>query len=93
MGQHSDKISIKGIVEEVVYYNSENCYAVCYIETQSEYTAVVGYLPYISEGDKVIVTGNWTTHAEYGRQFKADYYEKDMPKEKDDILRYLASVL
>ncbi|MDD3766125.1 MAG: ATP-dependent RecD-like DNA helicase [Eubacteriales bacterium] len=91
MGQHSDKISIKGIVEEVVYYNSENCYAVCYIETQSEYTAVVGYLPYISEGDKVIVTGNWTTHAEYGRQFKADYYEKDMPKEKDDILRYLAS--
>ena len=87
----NDKLTITGVVEDVVYYNSENCYAVCYIQTPSAYTAVVGYLPYIAEGDSVTVNGSWTYHAEYGEQFKADYYEKSMPKEREDILRYLSS--
>ncbi|MCK9479425.1 MAG: ATP-dependent RecD-like DNA helicase [Firmicutes bacterium] len=87
----NDKTTLKGVVEEVVYYNNNNYYAVCYVQTDSEYTAVIGYMPYISEGETITVTGSWTVHAEYGRQFKAEYFEKDMPKEKSDILKYLSS--
>ncbi|MDR0405661.1 MAG: ATP-dependent RecD-like DNA helicase [Clostridiales bacterium] len=87
----NEKQILTGVVEDVVYYNDENCYAVCYIQTESDYVAVVGYLPYISEGESVAVTGVWTNHAEYGTQFKAEYYEKHLPKEKADILKYLSS--
>lgn len=89
---NKEKQILKGVVEEIVYYNNDNCYAVCYIQTESDdYTAVVGYMPYVTEGESVIVTGEWTYHAEYGQQFKAEFYEKNMPKEKQDILKYLAS--
>ncbi len=87
----TEKITLTGVVEDVVYYNNENCYAVCYVQTDEEYTAVVGYMPYITQGESVTVTGCWTYHSEYGQQFKAEYYEKNMPKERDDILKYLAS--
>ncbi|OQB14318.1 MAG: ATP-dependent RecD-like DNA helicase [Firmicutes bacterium ADurb.Bin193] len=86
-----EKQTLKGVVEDIVYYNSENCYAVCYVQTETEYAAVVGYLPYICEGDSITVTGSWTRHAEYGEQFKAEFYEKNMPKQKEDILKYLSS--
>lgn len=89
-GEYSKEI-LEGIVEEVVYYNHENCYAVCYVQTESEYIAVVGYMPCISEGERIKVTGSRYCHAEYGQQFKAEYFEKSMPKQKDDILKYLAS--
>ncbi|NLB82091.1 MAG: AAA family ATPase [Clostridiaceae bacterium] len=91
MSMENDNITLQGIVEEVVYYNTENCYAVCYIQTETEYTAVVGCMPYVAEGESVIVTGNWTNHIEYGEQFKVASFEKNMPKGKEDILKYLSS--
>ena len=82
---------IKGIVTEIVYYNSQNGYAVCDIETEDNTITAVGYMPYISGGEKVTLTGEWTFHQDYGPQFKVDFFEKDMPSEVNDILKYLAS--
>ncbi len=87
----TEKQTLTGIVEDVVYYNSENCYAVCYVQTEDKYTAVVGYMPYVAEGESITVTGSWTHHAEYGQQFKALYFEKNLPKGREDILKYLSS--
>jgi len=88
---NNDQQTLTGVVEDIVYYNDDNGYAVCYVQTAAEYITVVGYMPYIAEGESVSVTGNWTFHAEYGAQFKANYYEKNMPKEKAEILKYLSS--
>ncbi len=88
---NNDQQTLTGVVEDIVYYNDDNGYAVCYVQTGAEYITVVGYMPYIAEGESVSVTGSWTFHAEYGAQFKANYYEKNMPKEKAEILKYLAS--
>ncbi|MBQ9997347.1 MAG: AAA family ATPase, partial [Clostridia bacterium] len=43
-----------------------------------------------TEGDKITAWGTWTNHQVYGRQFKAETYEKTLPAEEGDILRYLA---
>lgn len=82
---------LKGVVAEIVYYNSVNGYAVCDIDTDDDTVTAVGYMPYIAGGEKVTLTGQWTFHQDYGPQFKVDFFEKDMPSEINDILKYLAS--
>ena len=87
--QENEKI--RGIVTEIVYYNSVNGYAVCDIDTDEDTVTAVGYMPYIAGGERVTLTGQWTFHQDYGPQFKVEFFEKDMPSEVNDILKYLAS--
>ncbi len=89
---HRNLDSVSGIVDSIIYQNEENGYTVCEIEdTSGEPVVITGIIPYLSEGDKITVHGKWTNHQVYGRQFKAESYEKNLPAEQGDILRYLAS--
>lgn len=88
----SEIITVTGTVEEIIYANTDNWYTVCCIDSDEEgiFTAT-GYMPFISEGESVALSGNWTTHPDYGEQFKAEYYETVMPTDEESILRYLSS--
>ena len=85
-------ITITGTVEEIIYSNPDNGYTVCGIDSAEEglFTAT-GYMPFLSEGESVALSGNWTTHPDYGEQFKAEYYETVMPSDEESILKYLGS--
>ncbi|MBR5680874.1 MAG: hypothetical protein IKX19_09505 [Clostridia bacterium] len=84
--------TVSGIVDSIIYQNEENGYTVCEIEdTHGEPVTLAGIIPYLTEGDKITAAGQWVTHPQYGRQFKVESYEKVLPAEEDDILRYLAS--
>jgi len=84
-------VTISGIIEDVIYYNETNGYAVIELDIEKQPVAAVGYMARISEGEKVILTGKWVIHQEYGRQFKFTDYRVEMPTEETEILRYLAS--
>ncbi len=84
-------IKIQGTVETVIYYNRENGYAVCDLSSMGELVTVTGTMPNIAEGENIIASGSWTTHAEYGDQFKAEFVERVMPSTEDEIEKYLAS--
>ncbi len=84
--------SVSGIVDSIIYANEENGYCVAEIEdTDGQPVVVTGIIPYLSEGDKITAYGAWTNHPTYGRQFKAETYEKSLPAEEGEMLRYLAS--
>ncbi len=84
--------TVSGIVDSIIYQNEENGYTVCEIEdTAGEPVTLAGIIPYLTEGDKITAAGAWVTHPQYGRQFRVDSYEKVLPAEEGDILRYLAS--
>lgn len=86
------KNTVTGVVCAIIYQNEENGYTVCEIDPpEGESITVTGVMPFLAEGDTVTVIGNWTTHAVYGKQFKADYYERSLPAEEEDILRYLTA--
>ena len=90
MGIGGDEIS--GIVDSIVYQNPENGYTVCVIEdAQGLPVTAVGILPYLNEGDRIHALGEWTTHKTYGRQFSVLSFDRTLPAEEGDILRYLAS--
>ena len=88
----SKLIKLSGSVEHIVYSNEENGYTVCDFGTDDDdLITVTGILPYIAEGDSLIVYGEWKHNPKYGRQFVASEYEKYMPANASAILRYLSS--
>ena len=88
----NEPIHITGKVEEIIYSNPENGYTVCDITTKEHMLiTATGYMPYITEGETVKISGMWTTHPDYGEQFKVSYCESVMPTDKDAILQYLSS--
>lgn len=83
---------ISGTVEDVVYRNPQNDYTVIDVAVSaSELVTAVGIMPYVCEGEEVTLTGNFTSHAEYGRQFGVVSYEKKLPKSQSSMLKYLSS--
>ena len=83
---------ITGSVEGIIYQNEENGYAILDFGTQEdELITVVGTLPYVAAGDTLTLYGKWVHNPKYGRQFRADQFEKEMPADATAILRYLSS--
>ena len=85
-------IKLSGSIEHVIYSNEENGFAICDLGTDTDdLVTVTGILPYIGEGDVVTVYGRWVHNPKYGRQFKVEQFEKQLPADRASILRYLSS--
>ena len=85
-------IRIDGVVEAIIYSNNENGYTVCDIEcSDGEPATVTGIMPYLSEGDAASFFGKWIHSPKYGRQFRAEQFERSLPADTTSILRYLSS--
>lgn len=82
----------KGYVNKIVYRNEDNGYTVFELNIDSDDDLTcVGSVPYITEGEFVEVTGNYSEHAVYGQQLKLDTCEDIPPEDEKSVERYLAS--
>ncbi|MBP3666820.1 MAG: ATP-dependent RecD-like DNA helicase [Clostridia bacterium] len=86
-----DLTRLKGTVEHIIYANEDNGYTVLDFGLEDDVVTACGVMPYISDGDSLILWGNWVHNPKYGRQFKVEQYERDMPADAAAILRYLSS--
>lgn len=82
---------IEGFVDSIVYQNDENGYVVAKIKDKEESITIVGYIPYLSEGQSLRLLGEWIAHPDYGQQFKVQSSEELLPDSVKGIERYLAS--
>ena len=82
---------LKGTVEHIIYSNEDNGYTVMDVGLEDDVITACGVMPYVSDGDSLILWGNWVHNPKYGRQFKVEQYERDMPADSAAILRYLSS--
>ena len=83
---------IQGTIGAVVFQNYDNGYAVLRLAVGGGATVtVVGTIPLPAVGEQLMVTGKWSTHASYGRQFEAEFLERLLPQSSADILSYLSS--
>ena len=64
-------MELKGQIEEFIYQNESNNYsiAVFSVDETQEVITVVGYLPFISVGDTLKLTGKIVIHQEDKRNF------------------------
>lgn len=76
---------------EIVYRNEENGYTVATIEVGDAVHTAVGMLPGLREGERVVLTGEWTIHAVYGQQFRVSMCRLLPPDSREGLIRYLSS--
>ena len=91
MSDSNESITLKGIVERITYRNDANGYTVATVRNGKEHTTVVGILPFVSEGETGIFSGNFIVHPTYGQQFSAHTFERTAMENTAAILRYLSS--
>ncbi|HLB48326.1 MAG TPA: helix-hairpin-helix domain-containing protein, partial [Anaerolineales bacterium] len=60
---------------------------------EDDLLTVVGNLPEVNPGESLRLEGVWTSHAQYGKQFKAEKCEQVLPASVEGIKRYLGSGL
>lgn len=82
---------IKGTVEDIVFHNDENGYSIARIKTEKGSTTIVGCIPYIVEGQNLILQGDWVIHPQFGHQFKVQTCEEIIPNTLSGIEKYLSS--
>lgn len=83
--------TITGYVDHIIYRNADNGYTVLVLVCEEEEITCVGIFSGISEGENIEVTGEYTAHPTYGKQFKAESYVEKEPTDELSIERYLGS--
>lgn len=83
--------TIKGYVTSIRYKNPNNAYSVLSFQVGDREETVVGYFAAVSEGAMLEVTGDWTVHQIYDKQFAAVSYKEIEPTDEVSIVRYLGS--
>ena len=82
---------LQGVISAVVYENYDNGYAVLRLNVGGgQAVTVVGTIPLPAVGERLMVTGKWSSHSSYGRQFEAEFLERLMPQSGMEILSYLS---
>ncbi|WP_050608302.1 ATP-dependent RecD-like DNA helicase [Clostridium niameyense] len=82
---------LQGIVEDIVFQNDDNGYVVARIKDKNVLVTIVGFIPYIMEGQNLRLEGKWVVHPQFGDQFKIESCEELVPDTTLGIERYLAS--
>ena len=82
---------LEGYIARIIYRNDENGYTVLSLHAEEEELTCVGTFPFISEGEFVHLSGDYTDHPVYGQQFIIESYELKEPKDLYSIERYLSS--
>lgn len=83
---------LSGTIENVVYRNESNDYTVLeVVDENNNLITAVGTMPLAFSGENVVLSGSWTFHKEFGRQFAFESFEKKLPAEVEGIIQYLSS--
>ncbi len=83
--------TITASVEEVTFQNPANGFTVMDVSMDDDYFTAVGVMPGVTAGETVTLTGTFTIHQSFGRQFKVSAFSRCMPETTEQIYKYLAS--
>jgi len=87
---------LEAVLERVTYANEETGYTIARVATERsgrDLLTVVGPLLGAQVGESLRLTGRWTSHPRYGRQFEVRTYATVLPATIQGIQRYLGSGL
>lgn len=84
-------VELKGFVEKILYRKSENGYTALTLISDDESFTIVGNFPIVSEGENLLIQGEFTTHPVYGEQIKMKSYKVVEPEDELAMERYLGS--
>lgn len=83
--------SFQGVITDIIFSNETNGYTVARIKSDDYVEVITGIIPGISAGENIEVTGDWSIHEIYGRQFVVKQYSVVMPTTETGIVTFLSS--
>jgi len=80
-------------VLSLIYHNKENGYAIARVRVKDEpgQISIVGTLGELVAGATLDLTGRWTVHPKFGRQFDVSTFEEARPATENGVIRFLQS--
>ncbi|MBN2542853.1 ATP-dependent RecD-like DNA helicase [bacterium] len=89
------KVTLKGLVDKIIFHSEENLYTVASIlpENKSIPVVITGILEGVRPGETLELTGKWTKHPSYGKQLQVEDYKILSPTTENSLQKYLASGL
>ncbi len=94
--------TLRGVIERITYHNEENGYTVAkllpersprHFNSYDREIAIIGNMAGITVGESVELTGRWTIHGEYGKQFAVETMRTVLPATIAGLEKYLGSGL
>jgi len=88
--------TLEGTIERITFHAEDTGYTVAKLRAKKagpEPVTIVGTVAEIHPGEAVRLEGHWTTHPQYGRQFRIVGYKTVYPSTVEGIRKYLGSGL
>ena len=86
-------MKITGVIENVIYKNSDNCYTVFLVNSSETVFTLVGNITSINVGESIEANVEESIHNKYGQQYKVIDYKIFIPKnDLDAQFRFLKSL-
>ena len=85
-------MELVGNIESIVFRNAENGYTVAHVATPKRVTCV-GIFPPVTEGERVVMTGDHVVNRNFGEQFKVTSVKVSPPTGRESMIRYLSGGL
>ncbi len=83
---------ISGIVDRIIYHNNENGFAIFVVHSKiAKEIFVKATVAAINAGEQITMTGSWTMHPKFGKQFEASECSTTVPTSVMGLKKYLAS--
>ena len=79
-------MELVGNIESIVFRNAENGYTVAHVATPKRVTCV-GIFPPVTEGERVVMTGEHVVNRNFGEQFKVTSVKVSPPTGRAVLLR------
>ena len=83
-------MELKGIIESIIYRNSENGYTILELFSRGQMITVAGKFPIVGKGEVLELEGEFKINKRYGEQFEADSIRVEKPTDVRAIERYLS---
>jgi exodeoxyribonuclease V alpha subunit len=85
---------LEAVLERITYANEDTGYTIARVATEGtgpDLLTVVGPLLGAQIGESLRLTGQWSSHPQYGKQFQVHSYTTVLPATIQGIRRYLGS--
>ncbi len=83
-------MELVGVIEHIIYRNSENGYTVLELLVGKKHETVSGKFPIVGVGESLVLEGEYKNVARYGMQFVAESIKVDSPTDTNAIEKYLS---
>jgi exodeoxyribonuclease V alpha subunit len=89
-----EHLVLEAVLERITYANDDTGYTIARVATERtgpDLLTVVGPLLGAQIGESLRLTGQWSSHPKYGKQFQVHSYTTVLPATIQGIRRYLGS--